>query len=209
MVAIGNSALTIVWNLLSDPEARYQDLGPDFYHSRLGRQRRERDLIRKLQILTGMTVTLQPDQESNPQPDPTRPPSRVRPQGSLPPAKPVYFRVSPRPHVTVLLFPARPVAGPGAGRSSLPGAGLGPPGGVGSVGEPGDGAERGERGGGEQDVVEAAAVPARAAWVTAARAAGGTAAATRVPAPQATAAASRWAAPGGAGSRPGRAGWRW
>ena len=60
MVAIGNSALTIVWNLLSDPEARYQDLGPDFYHSRLGRQRRERDLIRKLQILTGMTVTLQP-----------------------------------------------------------------------------------------------------------------------------------------------------
>ena len=60
MVAIGNSALTIVWNLLSDPEARYQDLGPDFYHSRLGRRRRERDLIRKLQILTGMTVTLQP-----------------------------------------------------------------------------------------------------------------------------------------------------
>src|SRR5690349_15597409 len=47
------------------------------------------------------------------------------------------------------------------------------------------------------------AVPARAAWVTAARAAGGTAAATRVPAPEATAAASRWAAPGGAG-RPAR-----
>src|SRR6266516_956612 len=48
------------------------------------------------------------------------------------------------------------------------------------------------------------AVPARAAWVTAPRAAGGAAAATRVPAPEATAAASRPAAPGGAG-RPARA----
>src|SRR5262249_5079294 len=48
------------------------------------------------------------------------------------------------------------------------------------------------------------AVPARAAWATAARPAGGTTAATRVPAPEATAAASRWAAPGGAG-RPARA----
>jgi hypothetical protein len=40
------------------------------------------------------------------------------------------------------------------------------------------------------------AVPAWAAWVTAARAAGGTTAATRVPAPEATAEASRWAGPG-------------
>src|SRR5262249_56289961 len=46
----------------------------------------------------------------------------------------------------------------------------------------------------------ARAVPARAAWVRGAGAAGGTAAAARVPAPEATAAASRWAAPGGAGS---------
>src|SRR3954471_6398306 len=47
------------------------------------------------------------------------------------------------------------------------------------------------------------AVPARAAWVTAARAAGGTAVTTRAPAPEATAEASRWAVPAGAG-RPAR-----
>ena len=45
------------------------------------------------------------------------------------------------------------------------------------------------------------AVPARAAWMTAARAAGGTTAATRTPAPEATAEASRWTAPAGAGKQ--------
>jgi transposase len=66
MVAIGNSVLTIVWHLLSDPEARYQDLGPGFYHSRVSSQRRERDLIRKLERLTGKTVTLQPGPTEQP-----------------------------------------------------------------------------------------------------------------------------------------------
>ena len=31
LVAVGNSVLTIVWHLLSDPEARFHDLGVDFY----------------------------------------------------------------------------------------------------------------------------------------------------------------------------------
>jgi transposase len=60
MVAAGNSVLTIVWNLLSDPQAHYQDLGADFYQSRLSKHHRERDLIRKLENLTGKAVTLQP-----------------------------------------------------------------------------------------------------------------------------------------------------
>jgi transposase len=60
IVAVGNSVLTIVWNLLSDPTARYHDLGAEFYQSRLGKQHRERDLIRKLENLTGQKVTLQP-----------------------------------------------------------------------------------------------------------------------------------------------------
>jgi transposase len=60
MVAVGNSVLTIVWNLLSEPEARYQDLGADFYQSHLSKHHRERDLIRKLENLTGKAVTLQP-----------------------------------------------------------------------------------------------------------------------------------------------------
>ena len=58
MAAIGNSVLTIVWNLLSDPDGCYQDLGPGYYASRSSRQHRERDLIRKLERLTGKTVTL-------------------------------------------------------------------------------------------------------------------------------------------------------
>lgn len=59
MVAIGNTVLNIVWHLLSDPDA-YHDLGADFYQSRIGTQRRERDLIRKLENLTGKAITLQP-----------------------------------------------------------------------------------------------------------------------------------------------------
>ncbi|MEV0416708.1 IS110 family transposase [Streptosporangium canum] len=60
IVAIGNSVLTVIWHLLSDPEARFIDLGPDFYQSRLATQRRERDLVRQLEHLTGKKVTLQP-----------------------------------------------------------------------------------------------------------------------------------------------------
>jgi transposase len=37
LVAVGNSVLTIVWHLLADPEARYCDLGPDFYQSHSNR----------------------------------------------------------------------------------------------------------------------------------------------------------------------------
>jgi transposase len=58
IVATGNSVLTIVWHLLSDPDARYRDLGPDFYESKINKQRRERDLIRQLEHLTGQKVTL-------------------------------------------------------------------------------------------------------------------------------------------------------
>jgi transposase len=58
IVAVGNSLLTIIWHLLSDPDARYHDLGPDYYQSKINKQRRERDLIRQLEHLTGQTVTL-------------------------------------------------------------------------------------------------------------------------------------------------------
>jgi transposase len=58
IVAVGNSVLTTVWHLLTDPDSHYQDLGPDFYHSRLNRQRHERNLVRQLEHLTGQKVTL-------------------------------------------------------------------------------------------------------------------------------------------------------
>jgi transposase len=63
IVAVGNSVLTIVWHLLSDPDAHYRDLGPDYYESRISKQRRQRDLIRQLEHLTGQKVTLQPQPE--------------------------------------------------------------------------------------------------------------------------------------------------
>jgi transposase len=60
IVAVGNSVLTIIWHLLADPEAHYQDLGPDFYESKINTRRRERELIRRLEHLTGKKVSLQP-----------------------------------------------------------------------------------------------------------------------------------------------------
>jgi transposase len=58
IVATGNTVLTIAWHLLSDPAARYTDLGPAFYDSKAGRQRHARNLIRQLEHLTGKKVTL-------------------------------------------------------------------------------------------------------------------------------------------------------
>jgi len=59
IVAVGNSVLTIIWHLLDEPDARYQDLGADFYQTKLNTHRRERDLIRQLEHLTGKKVTLE------------------------------------------------------------------------------------------------------------------------------------------------------
>jgi transposase len=63
IVAVGNSVLTIIWNLLSDPDARYHDLGAGYHESRINQQRRQRDLIRQLEQLTGHKVDLQPRPE--------------------------------------------------------------------------------------------------------------------------------------------------
>lgn len=42
------------------PQARYQDLGEDYYATRHTTQRRQRTLIRDLERLTGQRATLQP-----------------------------------------------------------------------------------------------------------------------------------------------------
>ena len=60
IVAVGNSILTIIWHLLSDPGASYHDLGHGYYQARSDSRHRERDLIRKLERLTGQAVTLRP-----------------------------------------------------------------------------------------------------------------------------------------------------
>jgi transposase len=59
IVAIGRSILVIAWHLLSDPDARYRDLGSGFYATRIDPERRKRGHIRQLEAL-GYTVTLQP-----------------------------------------------------------------------------------------------------------------------------------------------------
>jgi transposase len=61
-VAVGRSILIIIWHLLSDPTARFHDLGPGFYQTRTDTQRRTRNHVRQLEAL-GYTVTLQPAAE--------------------------------------------------------------------------------------------------------------------------------------------------
>jgi len=59
IVAVGRSILVIVWHLLSDPDARFHDLGPGFYDTRIDAEPKKRNHIRQLEAL-GYTVTLQP-----------------------------------------------------------------------------------------------------------------------------------------------------
>ncbi|HSO55263.1 MAG TPA: IS110 family transposase [Actinomycetes bacterium] len=59
IVAVGRSILVIVWHLLSDPEARFHDLGAQFYDTRIGPERKKRNHVRQLEAL-GYKVTLEP-----------------------------------------------------------------------------------------------------------------------------------------------------
>ena len=58
LVATGNSALTIIHALLSDPAARYTDLGPDYHEQRMHVRRQARNHVRSLERL-GYKVTVQ------------------------------------------------------------------------------------------------------------------------------------------------------
>jgi transposase len=58
IVAVGNSVLTIVYHLLSDPDARFQDLGSDYYESRIDKARRARNLAMQLQAVTGQKIRI-------------------------------------------------------------------------------------------------------------------------------------------------------
>ena len=59
LVAVARSILVIVWHLLADPTARFHDLGPGFYDTRIDAERKKRNHIRQLEAL-GYKVTLQP-----------------------------------------------------------------------------------------------------------------------------------------------------
>ena len=62
-VAVARSIMIIVWHLLYDPQARYRNLGPDFYASRIDRDKKIRNHLRGLQAL-GLTVTITPDEQA-------------------------------------------------------------------------------------------------------------------------------------------------
>jgi transposase len=57
LVAVARSILVVVWQLLADPNARFIDLGSDFYDKRINKDRKARDLVRHLHAL-GYEVTL-------------------------------------------------------------------------------------------------------------------------------------------------------
>lgn len=59
LVAVARSILVTVWHLLADPLARFHDLGPDYYASRINIERRTRNHISQL-IALGYRVTLEP-----------------------------------------------------------------------------------------------------------------------------------------------------
>ena len=57
--AVARSILIIIWHLLSNPEARYADLGPDWHARKTDKDKKTRSHLRQLQAL-GWDVTLTP-----------------------------------------------------------------------------------------------------------------------------------------------------
>jgi transposase len=59
LVAVARSILRVVWQLLSDPTARFHDLGPDYHTNRVVTERKIRNHIAHLTAM-GFHVTLEP-----------------------------------------------------------------------------------------------------------------------------------------------------
>ena len=59
IVAVGRSILVIIWHLLSNPDAHFQDLGVDHYDRRVSTTAKRRTHLRGLEAL-GYKVTLEP-----------------------------------------------------------------------------------------------------------------------------------------------------
>lgn len=57
LAAVARSILVIIFCLLADRQARFRDLGPDWYDRYIDKHRKTRNLIRQLEAL-GHTVTL-------------------------------------------------------------------------------------------------------------------------------------------------------
>ena len=62
-VAVARSIMIIAWHLLSDPQARYRDLGPDWHARRTNRDKKIRTHIQGLKAL-GVTVAITGDEHA-------------------------------------------------------------------------------------------------------------------------------------------------
>jgi transposase len=58
IVAVGRSMLVIIWHLLADPDARFQDLGADHFARTINTEARKRNHVRQLEAL-GYRVSLE------------------------------------------------------------------------------------------------------------------------------------------------------
>lgn len=56
---MGRSMLVVIWHLLSEPDARFHDLGADHYARSVNTEARKRNHVRQLEAL-GYRVTLEP-----------------------------------------------------------------------------------------------------------------------------------------------------
>ncbi len=63
LVATARAILVIIFHLLADPAARFQDLGPGYYEDRISTERKIHNHVRQLQAL-GLTVTITPAQDA-------------------------------------------------------------------------------------------------------------------------------------------------
>ena len=59
LVAVARSILAIIWHLLTDPAARFRDLGPDYHANRVHTERKVRNHLAQLTAM-GYRVTLEP-----------------------------------------------------------------------------------------------------------------------------------------------------
>jgi transposase len=59
-VAVARSILVIIWHLLSNPEARFTDLGPGYYQARTDKDRKIKNHIRQIEALLGHPITITP-----------------------------------------------------------------------------------------------------------------------------------------------------
>jgi transposase len=65
LVATARAILVIIFHLLSDPTARFRDLGPGYYDDKTSAERKIRNHVRQLEAL-GLTVTITPAQDTAP-----------------------------------------------------------------------------------------------------------------------------------------------